>query len=151
MLLDREQFLTGALAQAFTPTSGNATYGTSEYDLKDAGNAAAVGEPLAAYVIPTVDAAGPTNVIISIEQADDAAGTNAVELCTRTFVVGTDLLTTVGVQKIGICNTRAVGAAGQYLLAKVLADDANMTGGTLRIWLQKSDMDAYPHNAAVKL
>ena len=152
MLIDREQLLTGGITgEAFTPNDGVAAYGSSEYDLKSDGYNPAVGGQIGAYVMPTVNAAGPTTIAIAILASDDASGTNAVVLATRTFTVGTDLLTTVGVQKIGILNTIAVGANSQYLLARVTPAGANMTAGTLKIWLAKDDTDASPHNEAVKL
>jgi hypothetical protein len=116
-----------------------------------AGHNPAVGEPIGAYfMLVGSDVNNVTSLTFEIVASDDAAGSNVTSLVSKTVLLAS-LTEASGVQKIGILNTGAIGSTYQYLLAKVTTNGTPATTGLIRIWLKKSDTDAYPHNAANKL
>ena len=151
MLVDREQLLTPLAGQLFNANDTAAEVGSSEYDLMAAGHNPAVGEPIGAYfMLVGSDVNNVTSLTFEIVASDDAAGSNVTSLVSKTVLLAS-LTEASGVQKIGILNTGAIGSTYQYLLAKVTTNGTPATTGLIRIWLKKSDTDAYPHNAANKL
>lgn len=150
MLIDREQLLTPLAGQLFNATDGNAEYGSAAYDLKSDGYNPAIGEPIEAYfMLVGSDVNNLTSYDIAIVADDDGAGTNEVSLVTKNVLLAS-LTEASGVQHIGSLSRGALGAAGQYLTAKVTTHGSTPTTGLMRIWLAKGT-DVAPNNPALKL
>jgi hypothetical protein len=107
------------------------------------GNAAAAvgkGEPVLAYARVGTAFLTCDGITINILLADDNAGTNAVTILTRTFLLAA--LTANKLLDLGMLS--GVGS-GKVLSCQVVVNGADATAGTLTVGL-RPDRDGFPQN-----